>query len=181
MEAAEDEARLLARLRDQGTETVVLAGSDTHGLMRGKRLPIGELQRVLDRGLALCDVFWVMQIDESDLVRRPDGHHGYFPSETEGYPDIYAHPDARHGARGPVARADRAGAVRLAAARRQPRADRPAARPAHASSSAPARRGSSRRARSSSSSTSCARRAIRSPRDARWSSARCRLAQVPTG
>ena len=94
MEAAQDDVRLLARLRDQGTETVVLAGSDTHGLMRGKRLPIGEVQRVLDRGLALCDVFWVMQIDESDLVRRPDGHDGYFPSETEGYPDIYAHPDA---------------------------------------------------------------------------------------
>jgi glutamine synthetase len=93
MEPLDDDARLLARLRGDGVETVVLAGSDTHGLMRGKRLPIGELQRVLDRGLAICDVFWVMHIDESDLVPRPTGHRGYFPSETEGYPDIYAHPD----------------------------------------------------------------------------------------
>jgi glutamine synthetase len=32
-------------LRHRGIETVILAGADTHGIMRGKRLPIAELDR----------------------------------------------------------------------------------------------------------------------------------------
>ena len=42
--------------------------------------------------MALCDVFWVMHVDESDLVQRPEGHGGYFPTEKQGYPDITRHP-----------------------------------------------------------------------------------------
>ncbi len=76
-----------------GVDTVVLAGTDTHGIMRGKRLPVAQLERVLRDGMALCDVFWVMHVDESDLVTRPPGHQGYFPTEQAGYPDIIALPD----------------------------------------------------------------------------------------
>lgn len=85
--------RVLAGLREQGVETVVLAGGDTHGIMRGKRVPLEQLPRLLEHGLALCDVFWVMHVDESDLVLRPQDHEGYFPTEREGYPDIFARPD----------------------------------------------------------------------------------------
>jgi glutamine synthetase len=81
------------RLTEQGIETVVLAGADTHGVMRGKRVPIGQLERLLHHGVAFCDVLWVLHIDESDLVARPDGHAGYFPTERNGYPDILAMPD----------------------------------------------------------------------------------------
>lgn len=84
---------LPAALERHGIETVVLGGSDTHGVMRGKRLPTRQLARVLEHGLALCDVFWVMHIDESGLVARPDGHTGYFPTERQGFPDILARPD----------------------------------------------------------------------------------------
>jgi glutamine synthetase len=80
-------------LVDQGIETVVLAGTDTHGVMRGKRVPIEQLARLLAHGVALCDVFWVLHIDESDLVARPAGHAGYFPTERNGYPDILGRPD----------------------------------------------------------------------------------------
>lgn len=84
---------VVSGLREQGIETVILAGADTHGIMRGKRVPIDQLARLLEHGMALCDVFWVMHVDESDLVVRPEGHRGYFPTERNGYPDIFARPD----------------------------------------------------------------------------------------
>src|SRR5262249_22037581 len=73
--------------------TVILAGADTHGIMRGKRVPIGRLEHLLENGMPMCDVFWVISVDESDLVARPPDHTGYFPTERTGYPDIVAVPD----------------------------------------------------------------------------------------
>jgi glutamine synthetase len=90
--ALEAEA-VLVQLRERAVDTVILCGADTHGIMRGKRVPAPQLGHMLERGLPLCDVFWVMHVDESDLVPRPLGHHGYFPTEREGYPDIFAVPD----------------------------------------------------------------------------------------
>jgi glutamine synthetase len=84
---------ILARLDAENISTVVLGGCDTHGVMRGKRVPIGQMAEILEHGMPLCDVFWVMHIDESELVPRPDGHRGYFPTERQGYPDILAKPD----------------------------------------------------------------------------------------
>lgn len=88
-----DHAVLLSDLHAKGVQTVVIGGSDTHGIMRGKRVPIAQLERILREGMPLCDVFWVMHVDESDLVPRPAGHRGYFPTEATGYPDIVAVPD----------------------------------------------------------------------------------------
>lgn len=84
---------LFAQLQGLGVQTVILGGTDTHGVMRGKRVPLEQLPRILEHGLPLCDVFWVMHVDESDLVARPAGHRGYFPTEAQGYPDILAVPD----------------------------------------------------------------------------------------
>jgi glutamine synthetase len=81
------------RLREQGVDTLIVAGCDTFGMMRGKRLPIDQAARAFDHGMPMCDVFWVMHIDEADIVARPEGHAGYFPTEKEGYPDIVAVPD----------------------------------------------------------------------------------------
>jgi glutamine synthetase len=81
------------RLKADGIDTVVLGGADTHGIMRGKRIPIGQLPEILAHGLPICDVFWVLHADESDLVTRPHPYTGYFPTETQGYPDIHAVPD----------------------------------------------------------------------------------------
>src|SRR5262245_55364984 len=85
-------AEVVERLKSDGITTVVLGGCDTHGVMRGKRIPIAGLPAVFEHGLPICDVFWVMHVDESDLVPRPDGHAGYFPTEGQGYPDIHAVP-----------------------------------------------------------------------------------------
>jgi len=84
---------IVSDLRDRGVDTVILAGADTHGTMRGKRVPIEQLGRLLEHGMPLCEVFWVLHVDESALVARPDAHEGYFPTERNGYPDILALPD----------------------------------------------------------------------------------------
>jgi glutamine synthetase len=81
------------RLREQGVDTVIVAGCDTFGMMRGKRLPIDQAARAFGHGMLMCDVFWVMHIDEAEIVPRPADHLGYFPTEKEGYPDILAVPD----------------------------------------------------------------------------------------
>jgi glutamine synthetase len=92
-EAALRAEEVVAELRTRGIDTVMLGGCDTHGIMRGKRVPIQQLERLLRHGMALCDVFWVMHIDETELVQRPEHHRGYFPTERNGYPDIVAQPD----------------------------------------------------------------------------------------
>jgi glutamine synthetase len=85
---AQEHVRLLRR---RGIETVILAGADTHGIMRGKRLPIVELDRVTERGIALSDVIWALPVDEVEPVQPPTGTGGYFP--RPGYPDMLAVPD----------------------------------------------------------------------------------------
>ena len=86
-------AALVTRLEEQGVRTVMIGGVDTPGMMRGKRFPIAQLPRLLQDGMVLCNVFWVIPLDESDLVVRPAGHSGYFPTEQNGYPDIIGIPD----------------------------------------------------------------------------------------
>lgn len=92
MTSAVTPGEVIERLKSDGISTVILGGCDTHGMMRGKRIPIDGLEPVLSHGLPICDVFWVMHVDESDLVVRPPDHTGYFPTETQGYPDIHAVP-----------------------------------------------------------------------------------------
>jgi glutamine synthetase len=81
----------LRLLRQRGVETVILAGADAHGIMRGKRVPIAELDRAATRGVALCDVVWALPVDEHEPVQPPPDHAGYFP--RPGYSDMRAVPD----------------------------------------------------------------------------------------
>jgi glutamine synthetase len=81
----------LRLLRQRGVETVILAGADAHGIMRGKRLPIAELDRAAEHGVALSDVVWALPVDEHEPVQPPSEHAGYFP--RPGYPDMRAVPD----------------------------------------------------------------------------------------
>jgi len=78
-------------LRRRGVETVILAGADAHGIMRGKRLPIAELARAAEHGVALCEVIWALPVDEAEPVEPPPHHTGYFP--RPGYPDTLLVPD----------------------------------------------------------------------------------------
>src|SRR5919201_3359122 len=89
--APDDGGSLPDQLRQHGVETVILAGANTHGIMRGKRVPLAELDRAMEHGVALSEVIWALPVDEVEPVRRPPGHTGYFP--RDGYPDMLAVPD----------------------------------------------------------------------------------------
>jgi glutamine synthetase len=78
-------------LRQRGVEEVILAGADTHGIMRGKRVSITELARAAEHGIALCEVVWALPVDETVPVQAAPVHAGYFP--RAGYPDMLAFPD----------------------------------------------------------------------------------------
>jgi glutamine synthetase len=81
----------LGLLRRSGVETVILAGADAHGIMRGKRVPIAELDRAAEHGVGLSEVVWALPVDEHEPVQPPPEHTGYFP--RPGYPDMRAVPD----------------------------------------------------------------------------------------
>lgn len=93
MDAETRDRTLTAGLRERGIETVVVAGADTNGLLRGKRIPLDHLERAIRDGVRMCEVVWLMDVVEEALVRRPDGHEGYFPSECGGFGDLLLRPD----------------------------------------------------------------------------------------
>jgi glutamine synthetase len=86
-------AALAAGLRERGVEEVVVAGADTNGLLRGKRIPLDHLAGAIRDGVRMCEVVWLMDVVEEALVHRPDGHEGYFPSERGGFGDLLLRPD----------------------------------------------------------------------------------------
>jgi glutamine synthetase len=81
-----------AMLLSSGVETVIVAGLDTNGTLRGKRVPARDIAGVLEHGLAMCEVIWALPADEAQPVPAPAGHAGYFP--RDGYPDMLLRPDA---------------------------------------------------------------------------------------
>lgn len=94
-ERAEEAAAALAFLDRHRVDTLVIGVCDSHGIMRGKRVPRAQAESVFNHGVNLCDVLWVIDVAESDVVARPEGVSGYFPTETNGYPDIVAVPDPK--------------------------------------------------------------------------------------
>ena len=128
-------------LRRRGVETVILAGADTHGIMRGKRVPIAELDRAAERGIALCDVIWALPVDEVEPVAAAAGARRLVPARRLSGHARDARP--RDGPHRPVARPHSAAAVRL---RRSRRARHPAVAARRPALGGRARRGHGRRA-----------------------------------
>ncbi len=87
----EDVRRTTRELEAAGVRAAIVAGTDTHGLLRGKRISVGELPAVVEHGLPMCEVLWALQLDEGEPVQRPADFPGWFPQP--GYPDIVARPD----------------------------------------------------------------------------------------
>ncbi len=84
----------------EAVHTIVTGASDTHGIWRGKRLPLEEFLARLDRGIPFSDVALVIthseETDEGqELVEPPggDAYPLYFPRKERGFPDIFAMPD----------------------------------------------------------------------------------------
>jgi glutamine synthetase len=90
-DALQDISAAARELEAAGIGAAIVAGADTHGLLRGKRITIGELPMVVEHGLPMCEVFWALALDEAEPVPRPPEFAGWFPQP--GYPDILARPD----------------------------------------------------------------------------------------
>lgn len=85
----------LAFCEERRIDTLIVAGPDTHGIMRGKRLPARQIRSALRDGVHFCDVFYVVDLGEPELVAKPESVTTYFPTDRNGYPDIRAVPDLR--------------------------------------------------------------------------------------
>jgi glutamine synthetase len=84
----------------EGIHTVVAGASDTHGIWRGKRLPLADFLAKVDHGIPFSDVVLVITHSEDtdegqELVEPPGGeaYPLYFPRKEQGFPDIFVRPD----------------------------------------------------------------------------------------
>jgi glutamine synthetase len=84
----------------EGIHTVVAGASDTHGIWRGKRLPVADFLARLGPGIPFSDVILVLTHSEDtdegqELVEPPggDAYPLYFPRKEQGFPDIFVRPD----------------------------------------------------------------------------------------
>jgi glutamine synthetase len=84
----------------EGIHTVIAGASDTHGIWRGKRLPVADFLAKIDHGVPFSDVALVITHSEDtdagqEFVEPPGGaaYPLYFPRKEQGFPDIFARPD----------------------------------------------------------------------------------------
>jgi glutamine synthetase len=83
--------------REHGIGSVILGTPDTHGIMRGRKVPLEEFVHAHERGggIAVSDVMFVLTHAEEteggeELVRPPKGaaYPRYFPRQEQGFPDV---------------------------------------------------------------------------------------------
>jgi glutamine synthetase len=84
----------------EGIHTVIAGAADTHGIWRGKRLPLAEFLAKIDHGVPFSDVVLVLthseDTDEGQEMVEPPGGEAYplyFPRKERGFPDIFVRPD----------------------------------------------------------------------------------------
>jgi glutamine synthetase len=80
-------------LRAHGVQSVIVAAADTHGALLGKRIPLDALGDAVRDGMALCGVIWVLDGSGTEIVKRPAGYDGYFPSPDDGFGDVIVRVD----------------------------------------------------------------------------------------
>ncbi len=85
---------------DHGVHTAIVGAADTHGIWRGKRLPVEDLVRASDHGVPFSDVLFVITHSEDtdegqELVEPPGGAEfpSYFPRKELGFGDVFLRPD----------------------------------------------------------------------------------------
>lgn len=86
-------ARCRALVETNGFETVIVAGSDTNGILRGKRIAAERFAADPTAGVPLSDLVLVLDV-RGDVVVRPKHFEGWWPSgETTGHADVLLVPD----------------------------------------------------------------------------------------
>jgi glutamine synthetase len=86
-------ARCRALVETNDLETVIVAGSDTNGILRGKRVAAERFVADPTAAVPLSDLVLVLDV-RGDLVVRPKHFQGWWPSgETTGHADVLLMPD----------------------------------------------------------------------------------------
>ena len=85
---APDANDLVASCREliaaRGLEEIVVAGADTNGILRGKRIPAERFVERPTAGVAVGDLVFVLDA-QGEIVPRPTGFAGWWPSgESSG-------------------------------------------------------------------------------------------------
>ena len=86
-------ARCRALVETNSLETVIVAGSDASGILRGKRIAAERFAADPTAGVPLSDLVLVVDV-RGDVVVRPKHFEGWWPSgETTGHADVLLVPD----------------------------------------------------------------------------------------
>jgi glutamine synthetase len=85
--------RCRALVETKSVETVIVAGSDASGILRGKRIDAVRFAADPTAGVPLSDLVLVLDV-RGDVVVRPKRFEGWWPSgETTGHADVLVVPD----------------------------------------------------------------------------------------
>jgi glutamine synthetase len=81
--------KVRATLKDHSIDRVLVMGADAHGQSRGKFIPRWRFEKDPTEALHIADVLAIMDI-EDEMMPRPDGFTGWWPSWESGYADFEA-------------------------------------------------------------------------------------------
>lgn len=90
--SAEAIAKVRAVLEKEGIERVLVMGTDIHGQSRGKFIPRWRFEKDPTEAQHIADVVAVLDI-EDEIMARPAGYTGWWPSWDSGFSDMEALPD----------------------------------------------------------------------------------------
>jgi glutamine synthetase len=87
--AAEAVAR---RIDDERIETVIAAGCDLNGVLRGKYIPAARFQKSPTAPIPFCEVIYLVDLQEAIIPAPPDAGD-WWPRVETGVGDLHAVPD----------------------------------------------------------------------------------------
>jgi len=86
-------ARSRALVETNALETVIVAGADSNGILRGKRIAAEKFVSDPEAAVPLSDLVLVLDV-RGDVIVRPKHFQGWWPSgETTGHADVLLVPD----------------------------------------------------------------------------------------
>lgn len=88
----EDIASVRSVLEQHDIERVLAIGADVHGQSRGKFIPRWRFEKDPTEPMHIADVLAIMDI-EDDMMPRPEGFTGWWPTWDTGFADWEAVPD----------------------------------------------------------------------------------------
>ncbi|MCG7632917.1 glutamine synthetase family protein [Gordonia McavH-238-E] len=79
-------------MAENNIERVLIGGADIHGQFRAKFIPSWRFDKEPEAPMHIADVMAIMDI-EDEMMPRPAGHTGWWPTWESGFDDLDAIPD----------------------------------------------------------------------------------------